>query len=616
MFGDTAALIDEALIETPTGKVLTAALRHRVESDHIGCVRVFFDLRTRHFTTGINLSELFSHRLELNWLVYSAGTGKLLTQIVQDDASYNHPDLYLNLPEDAEIILVPSAPYIADDVIPLTSRVIPTEFSGQTYRYEINVGASTDSGLIGDRWSYREGRLTFMSFFHNKVFRWALDGAELKLPVVVGADHRVRLNAQLRTAVAIEVEGEVVQELPLSHDGVRWHDEDIGFTIPARLTGRAEVTVRFVFLGDSWKYLEFNLRQEALSLSRLIVDVFGQTEPGLARRVADRVWVGLPAGQVLTRSFFGDEQEKDRLVQTRVLVSPTEFELTDRYFAPHQHFWSTLLGLSSGLLAKGSSVQVQSLAQAAPISPKVVIGPLRFDDGSTELAAEALANASDELEDCGVVLSLTTASLRLCGLGIDDSALEAFAYRELYNYPFEPPRLSNFWEMMVVAPDYWRSVDLAIYENVLIGRTANTPALILASASAEDWLDNGGVDARFVLDRFCSMVAGPPQLAAGQTPCSVSFLDGHAELGVLDDRHAVRSQGGGIARGWPSFAGPTDNLPPISGVVRSTGVESKGPGAFNTDIGRLSELIQSNAVTIIRDGGGGATMRVAMNDGV
>ena len=531
MLDDTAAVFGEALVETPTDEVMTAPLRHRIESEHTGCVRILFDLRTRHFTTGIKLNELFSHRLELNWLVYSARSGKLLTQIVQDDASYQHPDLYLNLPEDSEIILVPSAPYMSNEVVPVASRVFKTDFEGHTYRYEVNVGSSTDGGLIADRWSYREGRLTFMSFFHNKAFRWGLDGAELILPVVPGADHRVRMNAQLRTALAIEVEGELVQELPRSHDGVRWHDEDIGFTIPARLTGRSEVMIKFVFVGDHWKYLEFNLRQEALGLARLVVDVFGRVDAGLPKRLADRMWGGLPAGQMLTQSFFGEAKDRDRLVQTQVLVSPTEFELTEKYFAPNQHFWSTLLGLAHGLLSQGSSLMVMPLSADVPPSPKTVIGPLRFNDGSSALALQALSHAPAGAENCGIVLSLTTASLELCGLSINSQSLGDFAYRELYNYPFEPPRLSNFWEMIVVTPDYWREVDLAIYENVLIGRTASTPALILASASAEDWLDNGGVDARFVLDRFCKAIAGPAVLAAGERPCSVSFVDGEAEIG-------------------------------------------------------------------------------------
>ena len=476
------------------------------------------------------------------------------------------------------------------------------------------MGAATDGALIGDRWSYREGRLTFMNFFHNKAFRWGLDRAELILPVVPGADHRVRINALLRTAVAIEVEGEVVETLNPSSDGVRWHDDDIGFTIPGRLASGPTVRIRFLFIGDNWKNLEFNLRQEGFTLGRIVVDSFGRTDPELPMRLARTIWRDLAAGSVLARDFLA-ERQPDLVCQTAILVSKVEFDLVDRYFAPQQHFWCTLLGLADGLLSSGASVVFQSTAaMSVEQSTSVVVGPLRFDIAAHAEASAALSAAPAGEENCGVILSLSTSSLALCGLGVGSELLGTFAYRELYNVAFEPGRLSNYWEMIVSQPDYWQAVELNVYENVLLGRISTTRALVLASGCAEDWLENGSVDSRFVLDRFCKAVAGPAALRAGNRPCAVNFVSGRALVALLDERFAVRSQGGGIGRGFPAFQGPTNDLAPITQRLEA-GDASEVHGIYGQQMRRLVAKVSAEPFTVVSAGVRAAVLDIDLDAG-
>ncbi|WP_156394295.1 hypothetical protein [Methylobacterium sp. Leaf94] len=551
--------------------------------------------------------------------MYSLGAGRLVGVITQNDATYKHPDIYLNFPRDRRILLIPSSPYLVEELPAVDANISLTSHRRHAYRYEVQIGASSDSALIGDRWSYREGRLCFGNWFNNKAFRWAFDGATIQLPTIAYYPHCIQFNIHATTDFEILIEDEVVASFPRSHDGSRWHNEDHRIELPAHLITSDLTKLQFRFIGASWQNIEFNLRQEGLALSRVIVDAFGEHRGDLPNRVARLAW-SAPDVTSSGKSFptfnefiFARDSCSGTISQTAILISESEFLLLESYFSPHEQFWLTIRGVWTALLRQGVSASICSLARLDPAhgSDSVIVGPLRYDVTSTDAARRCLKDSNWAEGRRGIILSHSIPTLMLTGLPVGNEATDAFAYRELFEAPLMPDRGSNFWEMIITRPDYWAAHLIAIYENVLIGRPKCRPEILLATSSAEDWIETGDPDALFVLDVFCSSVSGGARLSSCGLPCAVSFREGQAFVAVYDRRQFADSGGSGIARGWPALHGPTNKLPLISGPIEVGNATDPSTSAFAREIAILTGVAR-DVILKLEGGISAAVLQIAV----
>ncbi len=590
----------------PICQVCTKPIQVKFDYDSVGCYRVIFTLKTRHYLTEIPLNERLSHRHELQWLVYSISCKEIIGVISQTEASYQHPDIYLEFPRDSSIILVPASPYLVNDNPAIKWELFKTVYNYHSYRYEIQIGASADSSFIGDKWSYREGRLCFGTWFNNKPFRWAINGAELTLPAIPHTGHCVQLNILATTDFDILIGQEVVATCSRSTNGVRWHNDERRIDIPARLVTSHTMSLKFRFIGDNWQNIEFNLRQEGLALSRVIVDIFDNSAADIAAQLAELTWnisdtqAGIDTYPRLNEIIFDRDKHIHDIACTTVLIPELEFKIMKKYFSPHEQIWLNIYGLWTSMFRQGISVTIQALENlgSAQGSNSAIVGPLRFDCNAAELARTYLDSNLWSENRRGIILSHYTQNILLVGLPIDDDLLSSFAYRELFEARLTTERGSNFWEMIIVRPEFWVSKQIAIYENVLVGCSGSRPELLLASASAEDWIETGDPDALFVLNEYCLMVAGPPQISTSGLPCAVTFRGQQALVATYDPRLFSASGGSGIARGWPAFRGPEREAVRIVGPLLLTreGMEQKSE--FSKLIASLGSVISGHMIAI------------------
>lgn len=535
--------------DVPVGKVLAGSLRLVIQSDCVGSALIRFTMATRHFSSQLPYNERISHRLNLEWLVISEDAGEVLGVISQSDHSYRHPEIVLSLPRDRTLVLIPSAPYLCDAALAVEAVAIPLGLGEPRYRYEVEVGAAADAGVIGGQWSYREGHLPFQHWFHNKAFRWGFDGATLRLPAVPGAAMWVAVNALCRTEIEVWAGDVHLTTLGKISGSDRWHDEAYGFVVPAEVVVDDEVELAFRFAKSRTVLIDFNLRQDVLAMSRVIVDVFEKDCSALPERLASRLWRD-PVGA--TPSLGDDLTDPDGdhgQAQAALLAAPIEFSLVGRYFAPHSHFWTTMRGVIAGFQANGVTMSLLPANAPADVLARFescVVGPIRFDQALGErLRGDPSLHAA--------VVAPTTGSLAALGFAMDEGLLSAFGYRELFDVALPDGGKGNFWELALVRPGFWSEERLGWGGTTLIGRAVDTPWTLLASASAEDWMEMGDPASRAALDVFVGAASTPRAVTAGGRPCGLRVRDGALVLVAAEARTALRASGGGIARGWPDI---------------------------------------------------------------
>ena len=390
--------------------IQTLPLKVTLDHPHVGSALVRFTLDTRHFATEVPLNERKSYRINLEWLVQSAKRGQPIGILTQSDHSYRHPDLVVDLPLDNELILVPASPYLCNAATLVSAEVHTLSLGSHAYRYVFEVGASTDNGIIGNNWSYREGRLAFEHWFHNKMFRWSFDHAELVIPASRGCAMWIGMNALCRTGVDVFVGDHRVGHMYPIGGWARWHDEFYGFAIPAELVDADNVRLTFRYTGTNDGLIDFNLRQSYFAMSRLTVDIFGDPDAGLVGRVAEAGWYGdIPC---LEPDLISGHTLGTVITQTAIVVPQVEFDLLKMFFAPHSAFWTSLRGASKGFRDAGVSVAVVSASVLQPEHyDTLIIGPLRF-------MAEDVERACANQDRCrGALLSLTTRFAQQHGCG-------------------------------------------------------------------------------------------------------------------------------------------------------------------------------------------------------
>ncbi|WP_330085171.1 hypothetical protein [Methylocystis iwaonis] len=361
--------------------------------------------------------------------------------------------------------------------------------------------------------------------------------------------------------------------------------------------------MKFNLLDETWANIEFNLRQQALAISRVVVDVFGTEDPSLPFRLAQHAWPMLDEGGWLSRAIATEKPPHPVISQTAILIADQEFITLKKFFSPHHSFWTTLLGLMRGLTQKGSSATVMSTSEflnqayEGKIFEALIIGPLRYELGDAIRARQCVV-LHQAPGRCGVMVGLTIGSLQLCDIPVSE-LLGAFAYRELFNARLFTDRTSNFWEMILTVEDYWSSAELAVHENVLIGRNATLPALLLVTASAQDWIENGDPNSELVLRQFLGSICAEPRVTLGDVPGALYFIDGAVVVSFYDQRVAVRSQGGGIARGWPLFRGPDKMLPPVAASLSISDAHYEVDTAFNRSLLRYFDKLNGAQINLV-----------------
>lgn len=538
--------------------IQTLPLKLSLDDPHIGSALVRFTLDTRHVATDIPLNERKSYRINLEWLVVSVKRDRPIGILTQSDHSYRHPDLVLELPLDSELVLVPASPYLCNAAPVVSAEIHTLSLGPHAYRYVLEVGASTDSSIIGNNWSYREGRLAFEHWFHNKMFRWSFDEAELVIPAARGCAMWVGLNALCRTGVDVFVGDAKVGHLHPISDWARWHDEFYGFSVPAALVDGNRLRLTFRYTGANDSLIDFNLRQSYFAVSRLSADIFGEPDPGLTGRVMAAGWDS--HALVLEPDPTKTRPPGAIVTQAAIVVPQVEFDLLDTFFAPHSAFWTTLRGASKGFEDAGVSVAVVAAPTLrADAYDTLILGPLRFlaDDAERACAGR---------ETCrGAIFSMTTASLAGIGVAVDDSLLGTLAYKEIFNVPLPSGQRGNFWEFTLVESVFAQAV-LAWGGSVVLGRTQGSDRLWLVSASAEEAIEMGDPHAAEVLACFVREVAGIAFGLAGDAPCTFRLVGRDLEMRVAEQQVGLRSYGGGIARGWPAIE---SEVPLFSGKRRA-----------------------------------------------
>lgn len=539
------SILDSQVV--PTGRVLTQGLRHLVEGDHEGSTLVRFTMATQHFTSQLPRNETVSSRLNLEWMVISEDTGDLLGVISQGNHSYRHPEIILSLPRDRNLVLVPSAPYLSVASSAVQSIALPLGLGEPAYRYEFEVGSASDAGFIGPQWSYREGHMPFGDWFHNKAFRWGLDGATLRLPTVAGAAMWININMICGTTIDVWSGGVRVATFNKGADIARWHDDAYGFAIPADLVTSDTIEVAFRLANPEHWMLDFSLRRTPFALSRVTVDVLGKDASDLPARLTASAWkeeAGAAPAIASDMLLPGAA-----VAQAALLISPVEFQLIRRHFAPHSNFWLTVRGLARGFLASGVTMSVLP-ADADPAAlgryESVVLGPLRFDEGlGRRLQGAGHISAA--------AMTFTTGSLEATGTPVNDQLLGVFTYQDLFDVTLPAGENGNFWEILPTQAGFWARNDLVLGGYTVVGRPAASPWTLLAASSPADWMEMGDDFALKIIDHFASVVSTPRTVtAAGQT-CGL-LVEGDELIVIWPERRtALRSFGGGIARGWPAL---------------------------------------------------------------
>lgn len=512
-----------------------------------GTVRVALRLGTRHYCTALPLNERISHRINLEWLVISSQTGRLITVLSQSDHNYHHLEFFVSLPSDRFITLVPGSPYLCDAAPILDVIIEPYSHEPQVYRYEVEIGASSDSALIGDGWSYREGHLPFMHWFHNKAFRWGFDGAQLSLPVVVGQSIHINLNALCRTVVEVWMDDIHLTTLMPISDSQRWHDEKYQFDISGELITSNIVSLQFRFAHDAMNMIDFNLRQSTFAVSRIVVDIFGAVDEDLFDRIAAIAWSEKHSSGCLSlAASLSDQSMHENLGQAAILVADVEFELLSTYFAPHSSLWNTVRGLKASAERSGISVNLLSSKRmpTGEVFEAVVLGPIRFDIGEIEWLGAGVRTYD------GALLTGTIPTLSLFGTPLDDTILGAFSYREIYDVPLSGGVSGNFWEFLPTGQIVWEASLTTAFDATVIGKRPGSNVTWLSTASAEDWWEMGDPGAERILELFWNQIAATNFVTTAFESCSLRLLGKSVALSVPDSRTAMRSYGGGIARGW------------------------------------------------------------------
>ena len=511
---------------------------------HQGSALVRFTLDTRHFCTELPHNERKSYRIILEWLVVSRKRGRAIGILTQSDHSYRHPDLVVELPLDSDLILVPASPYICNAAPAVSAAVSGLSLGAYIARYVYELGASTDSGIVGDNWSYREGRLDFEHWFHNKMFRWSFDNAELVLPASPGRALWIGMNALCRTGVDVFVADHKVGHLHPITNWARWHDEFYGFAVPASLVTGYSIRLQFRYTGANDGLIDFNLRQSYFAVSRITVDVFGEADGGLLGRVTAAGWHrDQPLLEPDPRDGCGSERTT---TQAAIVVPQIEFDLLDRFFAPHSTFWTTLRGAIKGFCDAGVSAAIVSDAALRPAAyDTLVLGPVRF-----------VVDAVDRPFPPGVaykgaLFTMTIASLRRLGLAVDDSLLQKVEYKEVFDVPLPSGRRGNFWEFVLSESIFCQAV-FGWGDIIMLGRVSGSDTLWLITAAAEESIEMGDPHSAEVLAEFVAGVAAKSFGLAGDVPCTFQVVGDDLEMDIVEHQVGLRSYGGGIARGWPA----------------------------------------------------------------
>jgi len=536
------------IAELPSGTVLSSPFRISIESDLSGDVFVKIKMGTRHFCTALPLNERISHRHSLEWLVVSAGTGQIITVISQSDHSYQHMDFFVTLPADRNLVLVPNSPYIFDTDPVLDINVNHSGMGRHSYRYEVELGASSDSNIVKDKWSYREGHLPFMHWFHNKAFRWAFDGASLTLPIVKNKLARISINALCRTTVEVWASNTRIGIFNPISSSSRWHDEGYGVILPAELATDDTVTLEFRFARNAVNAIDFNLRQPSFAVSRMIVDLFDVDDAGLFNRIACASWSDVQnIGRKSIIDQLNDKGHHHHTAQMAIVISDIEFELLNVFFSGHSSFWNTVRGLDCACIRNGVSVNLHSTKTLPEHDAyeATILAPIRFD------TTEAITKAKISKHIDAAFLAPTSFNLAIFGLETNDSLLDKFSYREIYDVPFDGGIFGNFWEILPQPIVQWKESLLFAHDATIIGRQEDSNILWLATASAEDWLEMGDPGSQYVLDRFVSSVLASNYAWTQAGSCTFTIVeDEKLVVTATDRRMLLRSFGGGIARGW------------------------------------------------------------------
>ncbi len=532
----------------PTGVVTCLPIAVDLGEPIGGNVRIRLRMGARHFCTILPLNERVSHRLNLEWLVVSTRNGKVITVLSQSDHSYQYLEFFASLPDDRFVTLIPGNPYICDASPVIDVTVEPFIYGPHAHRYEVEVGASSDSRLIGDGWSYREGHLPFEHWFHNKAFRWGFDGALLSLPVIKGRPIHINLNALCRTTVEVWADGALLTTLLPISDARRWHDERYYFVVPEEFTKSDVLLIEFRFAQDALNLIDFNLRQSTFALSRVVVDIFGEPDSSLIDRVAKAAWSDQFDIPDFRRTLSGEWSEAAESGQVAVLVAEIEFEIAQSYFAPHSSLWNTVRGMMASAACGGISLSLLSSRRVVPEDfESIVLAPIRFDVREVERLGGLAAGVD------GAVLAPTVPSLALFGMPMNDQLLNAFSYREIYDVRFPCGLKANFWEIMPTEHTKWDTSLLKAFDATVIGTRPGSGIVWLATASGEDWLEMGDPGAAVVLENFWKSVATPSIVSTDAGNCILKCTDNNIAIYAPEVRVAVRSYGGGIARGWANF---------------------------------------------------------------